>query len=229
MTAMPAKLPTPTALVFDWDNTLIDTWSLIHKALEDTFRNYEIAPWTFEETKQRVRQSARESFPLLFGTRSEEAIAFYTGRYRHWSGRELSAVSEAEALLPLWAGRGRGPLSVVSNKQGVVLRDEAQRLGWDRYFHRLVGANDAAEDKPSVAPVLLALEGSGVKLGPEVWFIGDTDIDMACARNAGCTAVFIAENGPPPADLDADLIVDSLTELSPVIEAHHFLNSSQVC
>jgi phosphoglycolate phosphatase len=226
---MQSALTPPRALVFDWDNTLIDTWPLIHRALEDTFRNYEVTPWTLKETKQRVRRSARETFPQLFGERSSEAIGFYTGRYRHWSARELTALSQAERLLPIWSERGRGPLAVVSNKQGMVLREEAERLGWDRYFHRLIGANDAPEDKPSVLPLRMALEGSGIGLGPEVWFVGDTDIDMACARNAGCTAVFLAESGPPEESPDADLIVDSLSALSSIIEAHHFLNSSQMC
>ena len=90
----------------------------------------------------------------------------------HRSKNGMTALSQAERLLPIWSERGRGPLAVVSNKQGMVLREEAERLGWDRYFHRLIGANDAPEDKPSVLPLRMALEGSGIGLGPEVWFVG---------------------------------------------------------
>ena len=27
------KLPKPKAVIFDWDNTLVDTWPLIHQAI----------------------------------------------------------------------------------------------------------------------------------------------------------------------------------------------------
>ncbi len=220
------NLTPPRALIFDWDNTLIDTWTLIHKALEDTFLAYELDPWTLEETKDRVRQSAREAFPLLFGAQSEEAIALYTRRYRHWSGRSLTPLADAADLLALWAREGRGPLSVVSNKQGQLLRDEAKRLGWDSHFHRLVGANDAQADKPDVAPVLMALADSGIEPGPEVWFVGDTDIDMLCANNAGCTAVLLADAAAEvEMDPRVDLRLDNLTALGTVIQAHDFLNS----
>jgi len=222
----PEKLLTPPrALVFDWDNTLIDTWSLIHQALEDTFRHYDLPVWTPEETRQRVRQSARETFPLLFGERAEEAIGHYSDRYRHWSSRELTPLDGAESLLALWAGRGRGPLSVVSNKQGPILREEASRLGWDGYFHRLIGANDAKADKPDIAPVLLALEGSGLAPGPDVWFVGDTDIDMICANNAGCTPVFLgSEAEAAELEMDVSLRLRALADLGTVLDAHGFLN-----
>ena len=226
---IPSNLTTPKALVFDWDNTLIDTWDLIHKALADTFDSFGLAPWTLPETQARVRQSARESFPVLFGEKADEAIALYTQRYRHWSSEQLRPLGEAAMLLPHWAKAGSGPLSVVSNKQGPLLRDEAARLGWEPYFYRLIGANDAAADKPHVAPVLMALADSGIDLGPAVWFLGDTDIDMTCARNAGCTAVFIEEGaGDGKAgqkDVDCDLYLESLSGLTPVLDALGFLNS----
>ena len=59
----------PAALLFDWDNTLADTWPAIHHALAVTFRAMDREPWTLEETRARVRASARDSFPALFGSR----------------------------------------------------------------------------------------------------------------------------------------------------------------
>jgi phosphoglycolate phosphatase len=45
------------------------------------------------------------------------------------------------------------------------LRREAAALDWERYFARLVGAQDAAADKPDRAAVDLALAGSGTATG----------------------------------------------------------------
>ena len=80
---------------------------------------------------------------------------------------------------------------MVSNKTGPVLRREAAHLGWTGYFARLVGAGDAAADKPDAAPVDLALDGSGIVCGDAVWYVGDTAIDMECAANAGCVGVLL--------------------------------------
>ena len=85
---------------------------------------------------------------------------------------------------------------MVSNKRGDLLRREAARLGWDGYFKRLVGANDAARDKPAVDAVEMALGDSGLAPGPEIWFVGDTDIDMVCAANAGCLPVLLRAEPP---------------------------------
>ena len=46
----------------------------------------------------------------------------------------------------------------------------------------------------------LALAGSGVPAGPAVWFVGDTDIDLLCARNSGCSAILLRENPPAPGE-----------------------------
>ena len=38
---------------------------------------------------------------------------------------------------------------------------------------------------------------SGVPAGDDVWFVGDTAVDMECARNSGCVAVLLGNAAPP--------------------------------
>ena len=57
----------------------------------------------------------------------------------------------------------------------------------------IVGAGDAALDKPDPAPVTLALHRSGVEAGEAVWFVGDTGVDMECAYNSGCIPVLLGD------------------------------------
>ena len=186
----------PRALLFDWDNTLVDTWPTIHHALSVTFQAMGQTPWTFEETKARVRASARDSFPKLFGDRAPEATEVF---YRAYEAGHLENLQERPgtgAALSTLAGQPGLYLAVVSNKKGDLLRREAAHLGWDPFFARLVGAQDAARDKPAPEAVALALEGSGLASGPEVWFVGDTDIDMHCAVNSGCIPVLVRPHAP---------------------------------
>ncbi|MCH9012683.1 MAG: HAD family hydrolase, partial [Proteobacteria bacterium] len=38
--------------------------------------------------------------------------------------------------------------------------------------------------------------------GPEIWFVGDTDIDMACAVEAGCLPVLLRPDPPGPDEFE---------------------------
>lgn len=190
-------LATPRAVLLDWDNTLVDTWPVIHDAMNATLTHMGHVPWTIEETRSRVRLALREAFPAMFGDRWEEARAVFYERFRAIHLERLEIRSGAESLLEALGAKGVY-VGVVSNKMGEHLRREAAYLGWKRYFHRLVGAADAARDKPAAEAVSLALEGSGVSAGREVWFVGDTGIDMECAHNTNCIPILVREM--PPTD-----------------------------
>jgi phosphoglycolate phosphatase len=191
------RIPAPRAILFDWDNTLVDGWEVIRQSLNAAFEFGGLPPWTLDEAKTRVRASLRDSFPRLFGDRWQEAMGVF---YSHFEANHLAGLREmpeAGELLAEIAGRGIY-LAVVSNKTGRFLRLEAGHLGWTRHFSRLVGAGDAACDKPAVDPVDLALAGSFIERGPHVWFVGDADIDIDCAAAAGCLPVLLRLASPKP-------------------------------
>ena len=191
----------PRAVLFDWDNTLIDSWATIREAMNAALAAMGHETWTLDQTRERVRRSLREVFPEMFGDRWEEARDVFYSRFREVHVNMLAPMKGAEALLRLLASRGVY-LGVVSNKLGEHLRCEAAHLGWGELFGRIVGANDAERDKPAPQPVALALSGSDIAPGGDVWFVGDTGIDLECARNAGCQGILIREIGPRPGEFD---------------------------
>jgi len=180
----------PRALIFDWDNTLVDSWGTIHDALNFLMAAMEKPLWTIEQTRERVRLSLREAFPAIFGERWEEAQRIYLDRFRAIHLERLTPLPGREAMLRALAADGHY-LAVVSNKTGAVLRAEADHIGWSSLFGSIVGAGDAHTDKPHCAPVELALKSSGIAPGPDVWFVGDTAVDMECAIAAGCVPVLL--------------------------------------
>jgi phosphoglycolate phosphatase len=179
----------PRAIVFDWDNTLVDSWATIHEALVHTFTAMGHEPWTLAETRARVRHSLRDAFPPLFGDRWEEARKVYLDHFTAIHIARLAPVIGAAELLAE-AQKAGFHLAVLSNKTGRILRREAEHLGWHSYFARLVGAGDASADKPDPIAMSYALEGSGFA-GPDVWYVGDTALDMECAARAGCIGVLV--------------------------------------
>jgi phosphoglycolate phosphatase len=189
-------LPRPRALIFDWDNTLVDTWPVIGRATNITLETMGHPTWTDAEIRARVAGSLRDTFPKIYGDRWEEARDVYYRAYEAVHTDALAALPDAEALL-LQARQAGLYMGVVSNKTGSYLRQEAKHLGWDHYFGRLVGSQDAARDKPAPDPIWLVLKDSGIQAaGPDVWFIGDAAIDIECGRAAGCTTVLVHREEP---------------------------------
>lgn len=188
-------LVAPRAVILDWDNTLVDSWAIIRDALNHVFTAYDMAPWTLAQTQARVRKSMRDSFPALFGDEWEAAGALFYDYFEAIHVERLSPLPGAGEMIEALAEAGIH-VGVVSNKKGDLLREEADHLGWSAHLARIIGAGDAKADKPAPAPVILALDGSGVKTGPSVWFAGDADVDMECAYNAGCTAVLVRAMPP---------------------------------
>lgn len=187
----------PRAVLFDWDNTLIDSWEAIQDAQNYVFEHFGMPTWTLEETRRRVRRSMRDAYPQLFGDRWREAGEVFYTRFKARHLEMVRPLPGAADLLDTLHADGVY-MGVVSNKKGDYLRMEARHLGWDGHFGRIVGAFDAERDKPSVDPVDLALAGSGIHRGEHVWFVGDADIDLECAHNAGCVAVLVHPEAPEP-------------------------------
>ncbi len=185
----------PRAILFDWDNTLIDSWAVIHECQNATLQAFGHQPWTLEQTRKRVRKSMRDSFPGLFGEDWQAAGEFFYHRFNEIHLEKLTPLCGAEEMLADLTDQGIY-LAVVSNKKGEYLRREAAHLGWKPYFGNLIGALDAKADKPATAPVHMALRGSGIKAGPEVWFAGDACVDLECAVNSGCIPVLVRDNSP---------------------------------
>lgn len=202
----------PRAVLFDWDNTLVDTWDIIRASMNAALEWGGQRPWTEDEARARIRQSLRDSFPGIFGDRWEGAREVFYGYFRAHHLEFLRPMDGAEDMLRALASAG-AYLGVVSNKTGRYLRAESAALGWDRYFGRLVGSTDAPADKPACDPVHMALEPAGIAAGPEVWFVGDTDVDMQCALASGCVPVLLGEG------------LGDLTRFPP---AHRFPNCAMI-
>lgn len=209
------KLTKPKAILFDWDNTLADTWPTIHQALTETFISMGHEPWDMATTKERVHRSLRDSFPEIFHDRWQQAGDLYMQNFKRIHLQNLTPLEDAEEVLKALQGTGIYT-ALVSNKTGDNLRLEVDHIGWNGYFSKVIGAKDAEEDKPSPKPVLMALAGSGISLGKDVWFVGDSVTDMECAYNSNCVPIFYG---------DQDLTSERFKNFQPV---RHFKNHGEL-
>lgn len=185
----------PQAVLFDWDNTLVDTWPTIHAALNMTLGFMEHPLWSLDEVKSKVKRSMRESFPEMFAERWEEAAQHYQQSYRSIHLGHLQPLPGAEDTLKMLKAR-KLFVGVVTNKKSDTLKLELEHLGWRDYFDVLVGAGDAARDKPSCDPAILALKLYTGAQGDAVWFVGDTAVDLECSAAIGATTILFGDHVP---------------------------------
>jgi phosphoglycolate phosphatase len=183
----------PKAIIFDWDNTLVDTWPLIQIAIDKTMVEMNRKPWGLEKVRDTVHKSMRESFPEIFGSDWEKAGEIYKNTYRSIHLDQIRLISGAVELVDKIQQKGILQF-IVSNKIGFTLRKEVAKTGIEKSFFSIIGAGDAYDDKPSRKPVDLALMGSD--LDPqkdEIWFVGDTIADVECAYNSNCRPVIYGD------------------------------------
>ena len=185
-------------LLFDWDNTLVDTWGLVHESLQVALRGLGMREWDMEETKRRLGASLRDNFPRMFGERALEAKVLYRGHFLSRHLEVLRAFSGAEALLrELLLLRDSCVVGIVSNKGGDALRAEIAHLGWGEYFRAVVGAEDLVRDKPDPC----CLEEIFVRVGrgrgdfERLVYVGDSVVDMEFAKRCGMEGILLGEGG----------------------------------
>lgn len=196
---MKNSLTKPKAIVFDWDNTLIKTWPKIHFAINATLKHFKMSEWDLETVMARMHKSTKESFPEFFGEdKFEEAIEVYYKAFDLYS-EDVNLFDGAQETLKLISNMGIY-LAIVSNKRGAALRNEVREKDVDEYFSNVVGSGDCKEDKPSVLPLLATLRGNEFK-PQDIWFVGDTEIDMKMARKFGCAAIAYGANDRMDCDL----------------------------
>jgi HAD superfamily hydrolase (TIGR01549 family) len=107
-------------------------------------------------------------------------------------------------------------LGLVTNGPSGLQRDRLRSLGMDAVFDAVIISAEVGAAKPDAEPFLLAVEQLGVST-TETWHAGDSlKLDVAGAKAAGLTAVWVNRAGRrrEPADPSPDLEVSSLAELA---------------
>lgn len=176
----------PKAVIFDWDNTLVNTIPTLHLALNRFMKKMNKPQMSIEEVKENTRNSSKQNLKNMFGDNWEEARKSWINTYEDSHLDKLSMMPGADDLINLLT-RYNVSLFVISNKTGEILRQEVEHLNLKDKFLGVVGSGDAEYDKPAPEAVDFALEGT--ELNPKkdcVWFIGDGISDIECAINSNC-------------------------------------------
>jgi putative hydrolase of the HAD superfamily len=143
-------------------------------------------------------------------------------RDTHWRhARETTRLfDDAGDLLSWLAGIGL-PLALITNGASDTQRQALRSLGIEQQFGAIVISGEVGMAKPDPVVFAIAMDALGVR--PEhVWHVGDSPTtDVAGAKAAGLTAVWLNRDGLPwqADDPKPDHEIRSLRELAGLVSA----------
>jgi phosphoglycolate phosphatase len=208
----PSAQSLPQAILFDWDNTLIENWQTLTDSVNAALKTFNLPLWNTDHLIANSKRSMRDSFPEIFGPDWHRARDIFYAHFREHHLQGLKKLHHAQEVLDLLQHHGV-KMMLCSNKNGDLLRREVNHLGWAHYFSSVVGATDATKDKPDVAPAELIFKQNNIKHYENVWFIGDTTTDIICGTRSGCLPVGIGKDSLENPDFQPTLWVYDLGEL----------------
>jgi len=175
-------------ILFDLDGTLIDSTEAILESFHHTCKAH-----NYPQPEDKAIE-ALIGYPLdiMFAELGVEAqnvwefVATYKEHYREISTQKTLLLARAKEAVE--AASKFATLGIVTTKTGLYSQILLEHFGLMKYFDVLIGREHVEHPKPHQEPILRALEGleSNKK---EIWMIGDTKLDLLCAKNAGVNSI----------------------------------------
>ena len=212
------------AIIFDLDGTLADTIEDITDGLNGMLREYGFPTVTVKQTLDNINNGAfelvRRSLPVEKRNDDsfiKEAKIVYEKYYSRCYNIKTAEYNGCGKALKTLSSMGI-KLCVLSNKQDGFVKEIIKRLFPDIPFSIVMGQSERFKTKPDPSSVLHILSSVEVDAN-DAAFVGDSNIDMLTAKNAGITPVGVSwgyrstdillENG-------AELIVREPSELTSI-------------
>jgi len=206
------------ALIFDLDGTLIDSKLDLALAVNAALQEMGRAALPHEQIFGYIGQGAPKLIARALGkgaTQEEcrRGLEFFIQYYSIHKLDNTSLYPGVRETLDALAGM---PMAVLTNKPVGASRGILQGLGLAETFQIIYGGNSFERKKPDPMGVETILREFGAAPA-QVMFVGDSEIDVQTARNAGTwvCGVTYGFGSHRLAEFPPDLLVDNLTELVP--------------
>lgn len=199
--------PPLRAVIFDLDGTLLDTLEDIADAMNDALRELAMRGHALPAYRRFVGDGAQMlaarvvarpvADPLTIQTVYQRYLEAY-GRRWHLKSRPYAGI---DRLLDGCEAAGLG-LAVLSNKADHFTRQVVERFLPRWSWLAVRGQRAGTPRKPAPDGALALADQMGVSPA-ECLFLGDSDVDVLCARSAGMWALGALWGFRPRAELEA--------------------------
>jgi beta-phosphoglucomutase family hydrolase len=209
-------MPELEAVIWDMDGVLADTAPHHLRAWQETFakRGIDFTEADFERGFG-VRNDAIIRNTLGEQTTDAEIEAIAREKeatFRRIIGSDIKPLPNVLELLRQLHDRGIR-MAIASSTVIENIRLIIGSLGIEKYFKAVITGHDVTEGKPSPQVFLLAAQRLGVNPANSIVF-EDAVAGVKAAKSAGMHCVAITSTHPREKLAEADLIVDSLEEVS---------------
>lgn len=181
------------AVLFDMDGTVLDTLGDLAAAVNHTLREFSMPERSIAEVAAALSNGAAYliAHTVPAGTPKELTDKVLAAYAPYYDAHCDILTGPYDGIVPLMQKlRDKGvKLAVISNKQDTAVKPLAEK-----YFPGLleiaVGESAEVRRKPNPDAVLAALRHIGVEREDAI-YVGDTEVDLQTARNAGmeCASV----------------------------------------
>lgn len=212
-------------LLFDIDGTLIRTGGAGKAAMEGALRAafgvetiYDVVPYSGRTDRaislDLLRVHGLDPSPANVSRLNETYLELLPAALRENHGVVCPGVT---ALLPRLAGRADVRLGLLTGNTREGARQKLTHFGlWDYFPFGGFGDDHLDRDDVARAAVRAAEADRGAAVDPAaVWVIGDTPLDVQCARAVGANAVVVATGWHALDELHAtgaDLVLEHLAD-----------------
>ena len=205
-------------LVFDLDGTLIDSGADLCASVNAMLHHFDrpplpenvISTYIGDGAARLVSRSLGEPADAAF---LDSALAYFLDYYREHKLDQTYVYPGVFASLDslrFEPGGAARSMAVLTNKPIGPSQAICDALGLSPYFFRIYGGNSFATKKPDPEGLLALLKEAGVS-AQETLMVGDSNVDIRTARNAGVWSIGCAY-GLAPQTLGTeppDCVVDS--------------------
>ncbi|MGA9855853.1 MAG: phosphoglycolate phosphatase [Gammaproteobacteria bacterium] len=212
-------------VAFDLDGTLVDSAADIARAVDRMSRKLGLPPpdigtvrsWVGDGVRMLLRRALsveRDSEPPA--ELYQRALAAFRSAYHENLALETRLYAGALETLRFLHDR-QFALACITNKSAEFTRPLLHALEINQYFGLVLSGDSLPQRKPNPEPLLHAAQQLGVSPA-QACMVGDSGNDLLAARAANFMAIGVRYGyGGDLAGFDADALLDSLTELPPLL------------
>jgi phosphoglycolate phosphatase len=212
-----ANFSTVRAFVFDLDGTLIDSKLDLVNSVNFMLRQMQREVLPLATVASYIGHGAPRLVADALGPDAAEAdrkcgLEIFLAHYNEHNLDATRAYPGVAGGLEALQDR---PMAVLTNKPAKMSVEILEALGLAKYFRAVYGGDSFEKKKPDPAGAQAILKDLAAR-PQEAAMVGDSDVDIKTARNAGMLAIGVNygfgkhdRNAQP-----ADLYVDSLQEIA---------------
>ena len=220
---MSQTFPLLRAFLFDLDGTLIDSKLDLVTSVNAMVRQMGRAELPAEIVASYIGHGAPQLIASALGPEStdEQRRTGLSLFLAHYELHKLDATRPYPGVVEALEALAAHPLSVLTNKPTNMSVEILQGLGLAKYFRSIYGGDSFEKKKPDPSGALTILQELGVRL-VHAAMVGDSEVDVQTARNAGMVAVTVnyGFGVHDRAAHPADIYLDSLTDLAGLTRNH---------